>query len=512
MVGLAGASGRGNFGKSLKVMGKNAISNRNLPPPPGTKRSKRNVMGSSHHRSSRSFYSDDDDDDDDDEFATDLVDESGPPRNGPGKPESILRRSSRPTARRTNADGSISLSLSAHSTNFSIDEDEEFHEGDPMIDRTPSAVRPTLKSSRPGLRANESDQSMRGWTQSFKWANKDRRGLISDFSASKSVRSLLTVDMELEDEPKWKQFLRYIRILPPHPDEKPIKRNIRCLIWLSLILDFMTGLVSIINYDDVTTCCGQPILNIAGDINWHLAIQVIIYLYMALIFVEIIPVIREGFPFNLINPFIGFMITFAMFFYDRIWQAIAMWIIEATAVLCEFIVYRLRLRWHNQRQARLEKTEKDLVALRKERKRRRLSASTHSLDSVSSDLSFEDKSFHDESAGGSSTDLARPKDVSQIRETRLLRERRLLRQAQSEHTKVLRYELGGVSFNVFLVALSLTLIIAIAKSGGLCIVDMQTPNIFKDGQLDMCYRCKGTEGICEECNDDGTSQCYYPYY
>lgn len=325
------------------------------------------------------------------------------------------------------------------------------------------------------------------------------------------MRSLLTVDMEFEDEPRWKQILRYLRILAPHPDEKPIKRNIRYLIWLSLTLDFMTGVVSIVNYDDVTYCCGQPILNIAGTINWHLAIQIVIYLYMALIFMEIIPVLREGFPFNLMNPFVGFLITFAMFFDDRIAQAVTMWIIEATAVLCEFLVYRLKVRWHNQRQERLEKTERDLVAIRKERKRRRLNASSHSLDSASSDLSLEDKSFHDESGGGSSEDLARPKDVSQIRETRLLRERRILRQAQSEHTKTLRYELGGVSFNIGLVVISLMLIIVIAKSGGLCIVDMETPNIFKSSQITRCYKCMGTDGECQICGDDGSSHCYYPY-
>jgi hypothetical protein len=335
--------------------------------------------------------------------------------------------------------------------------------------------------------------------------------MMSDYGG-KSMRSLLTIDMEFEEEPRWKQILRYLRIMAPHPDEKPIKKKIRLLIWLSLILDFMTGLVSIANYDQVTYCCGQPILNIAGDINWDLAIQVVIYLYMVIILLEIIPVLREGFPFNLLNPFVGFLITFAMFFKDRIWQAVAMWIIEGSAVLCEFLVYRLKLKWHNQRQERLEKTEKDLVALRRERKRRRLTGSTHSLDSASSDLSFEDKSFHDESAGGSSEDFARPKDVSQIRETRLLRERRLLRQAQSEHTKKLRYELGGVSFNIVLALISLIMIIAIARSGGLCIVDMKTPNIFKGGQIDRCYKCKGTEGSCQMCGDDGSSHCYYPYY
>ena len=527
--------GRGHSRGLSKPIGRNAMSNRKLPPPPGTRsKSNRNLL-SSFHGSNRHVQRNklnksksnltDDEDDDDDEFATDLAgDDDLPPSNRFNRPESILKKANRAnplaSSRRMNVDGSITLSQ--HSTNFSIDEDEEANfasEVDPMVNRMPithqGGRRNTLR--KPGLGLNETDHSMRGWTQSFKWnSNKKgaagRPGLTADHSTSKSVRSLLTVDIEFQDEPLWKQWLRYIRILAPHPDEKPIKRSIRRCTWLAMVLDLCSGLVSISSYTDVTRCCGEPILSIAGNINWHVAIKVTIYVYILMILAQVIPVLRHGIPFNLVNPFVGFLITFAMFFGDSILVAVVMWIIEAVAVVAEYWVYRMKMKWHNQRQARLNRTEMDIKGLKKERKRRRLAGgSTHSVDSVSSDLSIDEKSFHDES-NGSSAEQVRSKDVSQIRETRLLRERRLLRQAQSEETRELRYHLTGVAFNIGLVLLSLLLIVMVGRSGGLCLVNMVPPNIFKKTEMERCYNCKGTSGSCQVCRADGTSQCYYPYY
>jgi hypothetical protein len=506
--GFDGRGGRAPGGRGLhKPLGRNAQGNRNLPPPPGTRgKSQRNLRPNSSHKLARNQSPESDSDDDNDEFAADLADDE---RRG-------FIRGGAPTSSRVNADGTISMSRSSHSTAFSIDEDEdyadeeEFASAEPMvISRMPSSHQTKQKVQRPGLGLNDSDHSLRGWTQSFRWGGGDR-GATMD--TSKSVRSLLSVDMEHEVEPAWKQWLRYIRILAPHPDEKPLKRNIRIFTWLALTLDFLTALVSITTYTDVAYCCGDAVLSIAGDIDWHLAIQVTVYLYMALIFVEILPVMREGFPFHLVNPFIGFLVTFGMFFDDRILAAVIMWIIEATAVSCEFYVYRLKVRWHNQRQERLEKAESDITALKKERRRRKLSASGHDDNSASSASSLEDGSFHDESYNSANKEARRPKDVTQIRETRLLRERRLLRQAQSEDTRHLRYHFIGVSFNIGLVVISLLMISMVGRSGGLCIVDMIPPNIFKTGQLEKCFECKGVEGACEICRDDGTSFCYFPYY
>jgi type IV secretory pathway VirB2 component (pilin) len=42
------------------------------------------------------------------------------------------------------------------------------------------------------------------------------------------------------------------------------------------------------------------LLFVNGD--WKKAIQIVTYIYMVLIFAEIIPVVRRGLPFNLLNP------------------------------------------------------------------------------------------------------------------------------------------------------------------------------------------------------------------
>ena len=110
-------------------------------------------------------------------------------------------------------------------------------------------------------------------------------------------------------------------------------------------------------------------------------------------------------------------------------------------------------------------------------------------------------------------------DLSTRRELKLMRERRLLRQSHGEEKQSLRYHFMGVLFNCGLVTISLLLILCIGRSKGLCIKDMEVPSLFKKNQLDMCYDirkilddCQGSSGVCEICSDDGTSQCYYPYY
>ena len=459
--------------------------------------------------------------------------ESAPPPSSyraPNKPQSILRTSShhdsvrggilgnsshrtngyprqQPSSRkifRSKFDGSIS-SGSMHFTDSGEDDSDDDRDGSPrkLLDRTPSMIgsmhsrggRPSLADTRSG-----GSFAMRDAWQSF------RRPTLSKYT---SARSVLTFDMEFEDEPNWKQFLRYIRILPPHKDEKPIKRRIRIFTWVAMFLDFLAALVSITTYDGVSMCCGEPVLSIAGDINWTLAVRITTYLYMILIFAEIVPVLRGGFPFNLLNPFVGFCITFAVFFDDRILEAVIMWLIEASAVACEFFVYRLRVRVHSQREARLQETEEELKAI-KQSKRKLLSQlkSGKSSDDSSDEDSFAGGSFHDET-----TDSDDPMpDVSQVRETRLLRERRLLRQTQSEDRRHLRYHFIGVAVNGSLAGIALMLICSIGRSGGLCVRDMVAPNVFKNDQLERCYDCQGTTGVCEVCREDGTSHCYYPYF
>ena len=67
------------------------------------------------------------------------------------------------------------------------------------------------------------------------------------------------------------------------------------------------------------------------------------YVYLVLIFAEIIPIFCKGISFHLVNPVIAFLITFAVFFNDSVLEAAFMWVIEAMlAITCEFLVYRFQ--------------------------------------------------------------------------------------------------------------------------------------------------------------------------
>lgn len=455
-------------------------------------------------------------------------------RNESANPTSILRSSShhRPSTR-INPDGSLSTVPVTSKSSF--EEDNGVDEERPIIDRLPSTLRmggtsthSATANSPSGLGGLGASARFGGLAQ-MKSMGKSALGSMGTSFRNKttlsqfaSTRSILTNDQEFLDDPAWKRFLRYIRILPPNHDEKPIKRNIRLMTWAALFCDFLAALVSITTYNGVTYCCDQPILNIAGDIDWHLAIRITTYVYLVMIFAEILPVIREGFPFNLLNPLVGFLITFAVFFDDRILEAVIMWIIEVSAVTCEFAVYRLKIRLFNQREERLRGTDDDLKELKRLRRKRKLQRAKEangeddSSDEESSESSFAKdtmSSFHDESQfSEESLKTEQYVDLSNRRELRLMRDRRILRQTQSEEQRHLRYHFFGVAFNVFLVSISLTVILCIGRSGGLCIRDMEPPNVFKNNQLEKCFDCKETNGECEVCRDDGTSHCYYPYY
>jgi hypothetical protein len=409
------------------------------------------------------------------------------------------------TSSRVNLDGSISTDVDSST----IGDDSEDSRPS-MVSRTPSKFGAfDIKDDSNKVRANNMDLS--GHSSLGSQKSSHFRTQLSRFA---SARSVLTTDKEFDEEPQWKTILRQLQIFAPTPDEKPIKRTIRLIMWASLFLDFLAALVSITTYDGVTTCCGQEVLSIAGNIDWNLAIRVTTWVYMIMIFAEIIPVMGGGFPFNLVNPLLGFMITFAVFFDDRILEAVIMWVIEFSAVSCEVAVYLLKLRVHRQREERLTQCEKDLLVFRKQKKKLLIMVrenATYIDPNDDSSGSFDESSFHDESAESADMEAINPKSLTQVRETRLLRERRILRQTQSEDRIHLRYHLIGVALNTGLVVISLLLVILIGKSGGLCIEDMISPNVFKMDQLEKCYDCKGVEGICEICRPDGTSQCYYPY-
>jgi hypothetical protein len=456
-------------------------------------------------------------------------------------PGSLHRTSAGPVNARVNADGTITTSVRDTDYNSSIDEfsldDDDMSDfgGDDImapiiVNETPGDIIGNLSrslskmvmdmsghSGAQGLGTSSRQLNGSGGPDPAGGGGGDRRAVMANLSQFQSTRSVLTIDVEWEDDNRFIQFLRYIRIMAPHPDEKPVKKRIRIVTWVAMVLDFLAAVVAITTYSSVSTCCGEPILSIAGNFNWNAAIRVTTYIYICLIFLEILPVVRDGFPFNLLNPMIGFLITFAVFFGDSIFQASIMWIIEASAVACEYYVFRLRSRGYNDRQERLDKTEREIRSLRnikkKVKKQYDLDVSRKSLDvaSLDDDDSFEDgSSFHDETDMedcGESTVT----DISKVRELRLMRERRLLRQSQAVDRRHLRYHLIGVAVNIFLVCLSLLLICTIGRNGGLCIIDMTSLNVFKNDQLDRCYQCQGTTGTCEVCNADGSSQCYYPY-
>ena len=306
--------------------------------------------------------------------------------------------------------------------------------------------------------------------------------------------------------------------------------------------------MAIITYGGETTqCCGKSIMSaFGGSVDWDTTILVITCGYTLLIFAELMPVMSDAFPFNLFNPFIGFMITFAVFFSDSIKEAIIMWTVEALAVGCEVYGYLLRLQISGERKAELKQTKKDIEKLRKIKRKVKdqfesgksltRAGSSHeilNIDLSDSDSFADDDSFADEmenqhnsadmhTVGSRRTAITTVSDIGNIRETRLLRDRRQLTRSQAEDEVELRYHFVGVCINVFLVVFSLLMIVIIGKNGGMCIEGMKFGNIFKNDQLDKCNLCQNTEGPCEICTWDDTAetilsesqseaQCYYPY-
>ena len=278
-----------------------------------------------------------------------------------------------------------------------------------------------------------------------------------------------------------------------------------------------------------------------GKVNWDRTILIVTCLYILLIFLEVVPVMRDAFPFNLLNPFIGFVITFAVFFSDSITESAVMWSVEMLAVLCEVINYRLRVRRFGKRKARLKNTKQEIEKLRKLKRKvkdqydkgggrilSRAESAQFVLDLNDSSSFAEDSSFFDDietqhNSGdvhtvASRTAITTVSNIGTARETRLLRERRQLIRSQQEDELDLRYHFAGACFNVSLVVLSLLMLVLISKNGGMCIKGMSFGNIFKNDQLDKCNECDGKE-MCEICRWDDPEEtilsadayCYYPY-
>jgi hypothetical protein len=260
-----------------------------------------------------------------------------------------------------------------------VDDDSD---SDVSVEVDIAPVKP-IRSARPGLgpkggvlRSSNSLTSLSGHSLS-----QSTRSLMN--TSLRSTRSLMTVEQEEEDFPDdrfWQGFFRYIRLLPPRRDEKAEKRRIRHYIWATLLLDFIAAMVSITTYNGVTTCCGVPIFSLSFiNFNWSHAIRITTYVYLVMVFAEIIPVVRRGLPFNLLNPMVGFMISFAMFFDDRITEAICMWLLETTAICLEVCIFRIQRKMYHDRFHRLDDIETTLTTYKQSS--RKLNSSQSSMRS-----------------------------------------------------------------------------------------------------------------------------------
>ena len=252
--------------------------------------------------------------------------------------------------------------------------------------------------------------------------------------------------------------------------------SLRVLQWLSLIADLGAACWAILTFNDVTYCCNEPILNFGSlDIPWKHMISVLTYLYLFLIIIEVYPVVTKGFPFNIVNPTLGYIITLAMFFDDSKAEALFMWCIETFAVCCEYGIYCFKSyqrTWLNKEVERLAN-----LTIPKEKRRRRHSNETEATDLEQ--LQFRQDYFR-------------------------------LKLEQKFSEKTFWYLRLGCYINLLMVFSILLVIIFISRAGGLCIDGNKVPNLFDLNQLARCTACTELDGTCEVCAE-GVRMCYFPY-
>jgi hypothetical protein len=169
--------------------------------------------------------------------------------------------------RRTNSSHRMERSNSEES--FAIDYDDiegdfpqENLNGDAVVTGIPGMVENLSKSVRSLM-----DMSANSGNESSGDRRAGLRPIFSQFNSS--TRSILTFDWEDSNEGFCVRTLRYLRLMAPHPNEKPVKKKIRILTWTALVLDLLGAIVAITTYGGVTTCCGEPMMNIAGNFPWE---------------------------------------------------------------------------------------------------------------------------------------------------------------------------------------------------------------------------------------------------
>eukprot|EP00531_Pseudo-nitzschia_arenysensis_P017405 CAMPEP_0116153474 /NCGR_PEP_ID=MMETSP0329-20121206/21266_1 /TAXON_ID=697910 /ORGANISM="Pseudo-nitzschia arenysensis, Strain B593" /LENGTH=1088 /DNA_ID=CAMNT_0003650389 /DNA_START=349 /DNA_END=3615 /DNA_ORIENTATION=+ len=230
----------------------------------------------------------------------------------------------------------------------------------------------TLNDSRHVIGIDTRDISKMSRTRSRKLSRSSSENSLFGMSTHslQSNRSQMSIDKPepFENDPKWKAALRYIYLLPPYRNESKLKKKIRHFTWISMLLDFIAATVAVVQYQGSALCCGEPIYDVIMDINWDVLFRVVTYMYMCMIVAEIVPVIKNGIPFNIVNPGIGLIITFGMFFDDSIAEAVAMWVIEALAIFFEFMVYRVNARVFFETSFKLNQVDEEIEELKKKRK------------------------------------------------------------------------------------------------------------------------------------------------
>mmetsp|Transcript_26472 Transcript_26472/g.64503 ORF Transcript_26472/g.64503 Transcript_26472/m.64503 type:complete len:477 (-) Transcript_26472:531-1961(-) len=274
--------------------------------------------------------------------------------------------------------------------------------------------------------------------------------------------------------------LRYCRLLPPTAaaKEHPIKKKIRHLLWWTILLDLAVALTACLSFDDQQLmCCGEPIFTIPGVENLDQVIRIVLYVYLGVVVVQILPVVREGcIPWNLMNPIFGFCLGFVLFFVndDAPMAALCIWILQIISVALEFVTYRHYLILHGESKKRLERANAQLLVAQKQSPRRGYQQS---------------------------------------------KRERVRRELQNRHVKSLyrlRKHLIGVSINILLVIATLLLIVYVAKQGGMCVKDSGTPSLFlfNNSDNDEMECTNSSEGkryaICDI--DSGESECYFPFF
>jgi len=304
----------------------------------------------------------------------------------PGGPlgGSIHNRPARQTSRPNSANNSLSPSRdvlrnsSHHSNRIAFRENFYPSKGD-IIDSSDvdssehdeSSIE-ELNDSRHGIGINGRDLPRTKSGRSALTRSNSNDSFLKGLSAHsfKSNRSKMSIDSKegFDDDPNWKKALRYIRLLPPHKGETKLKKKIRLFTWTAIVLDFIGAMFAAIQYSGATMCCGEPIFNAILKINWNALFRGVTTLYLVLIFAEIIPVIKNGIPFNIVNPTIGFIITFGMFFDDSVVEAVSMWVIEVLAIFFEFLVYRVNARIYFETTFKLKQVDEELEALKTKRK------------------------------------------------------------------------------------------------------------------------------------------------